>query len=310
MGESVKKILLIDDDSSTEELLKTIFKDDGIQFEKLIEKKDILSQLKKFHAQYETIIVKKDFTGFDLQEFITDLREEPTTHFLPIIELVKEDDSSVEGLFASHEKCPNLFFMKFPLNPGLLIPLIKSIGIMYKEQRKYHQFTAKKKLILEKFSSLKCNITTLDEAKEMADHLALYFLDSNRAANGIYQLLENAIEHGNLGIGYENKSSFLKEGKWLEEIQTKIKDKENKRKTVEIVIERKKDGTYIQITDTGKGFDWKKYMDVDPSRANHQHGRGIPLVNKIYFDKLVYNQEGNQVTGFMSSKKKRATFWD
>lgn len=310
MGEPVKKILLIDEKSSIEDLLKSIFNEGPYQIDKIFEKNEILTQLKKFHAQYEAIVVEKDFSGFDLKEFITDLREESTTSLLPVIEIIKEEDSQVEDNFGSHDKCPNLFFIKMPLSPGILLSLLKSIGVLYTEQKKYQQFITDKKTVLDKFSLLKCSVINLEEAKEMAGHLSLYFVDSDRASKGIYNLLENAIEHGNLDIGYEKKGALLKERKWIEEIQTQLKDKENKKKSVDILLERKKDGSYLQITDMGKGFEWKKFMEVDPSRANHDHGRGITLANKIYFDKVVFNQEGNQVTAFMSSKKKRPSFWD
>ena len=199
--------------------------------------------------------------------------------------------------------------MKKPLTPGLVKPLIKAISLMLKEQIKFKEFITEKKPVLEKFTLFKCSINTLEEAKEMAEHLALYFTDPGRASKGIYQLLENAVEHGNLEIGYDAKTDLIKEGKWLEEIQIRNKDKDNKKKAVEIVYERKKDGSYIQITDTGKGFDWKKFMEIDPSRASHIHGRGVSLANKIYFDKLMYNQQGNQVTAFLSAKKRRINFW-
>ena len=40
-------------------------------------------------------------------------------------------------------------------------------------------------------------------------------------------------------------------------------------------------------------------MKFDPSRATHNHGRGIAMANMIAFDRLLYNEQGNQVTAIM-----------
>jgi two-component system cell cycle response regulator len=50
----------------------------------------------------------------------------------------------------------------------------------------------------------------------------------------------------------------------------------------------------------GPGFDWKKYMVIEPSRAKDNHGRGIAQARAMSFDRLSYNDTGNQVVGFVS----------
>ena len=56
----------------------------------------------------------------------------------------------------------------------------------------------------------------------------------------------------------------------------------------------------------------KQYMEVDPSRAMHNHGRGIAMANMLCFNKLVYNEKGNQVTGIIETEDKqdKDDFWD
>ena len=60
---------------------------------------------------------------------------------------------------------------------------------------------------------------------------------------------------------------------------------------------------YVVITDQGDGFDWKKFMRIDPSRAGDNHGRGIAQANATSFDKLTYNDKGNQVIAFVGLEK-------
>ncbi|RLA05080.1 MAG: hypothetical protein DRQ54_08665 [Gammaproteobacteria bacterium] len=49
------------------------------------------------------------------------------------------------------------------------------------------------------------------------------------------------------------------------------------------------------ITDDGTGFDWHRYLEIEPERGSDSHGRGIALARMISFSKLEYMGNGNQV---------------
>ncbi len=51
----------------------------------------------------------------------------------------------------------------------------------------------------------------------------------------------------------------------------------------------------ITIRDDGKGFDWRTLPEVEPENLLAFNGRGI-FLTKIYFDEVIYNDSGNQVT--------------
>ena len=53
---------------------------------------------------------------------------------------------------------------------------------------------------------------TLEEAKSLAYFIANCFPDPVMAVCGINELLVNAVEHGNLGVTYDNKKFFLING--------------------------------------------------------------------------------------------------
>jgi anti-sigma regulatory factor (Ser/Thr protein kinase) len=118
---------------------------------------------------------------------------------------------------------------------------------------------------------------------------------------GLAELMINAVEHGNLEIGYERKSQLLESGTWKEEIARRLEDEKYWERSAEAVLSRKEDGIYFVVTDQGEGFNWQRYMMIDPSRAGDNHGRGIAQANAVSFDKLAYNAKGNQVVAFVSS---------
>lgn len=112
------------------------------------------------------------------------------------------------------------------------------------------------------------------------------------------EIIINAIEHGNLGITYIEKTKAMQEGNYLQFIQSRQNDPRYKNKTVKIeyVLDEKK--VAYRITDQGKGFDHKKIMKKDVDNLNKefsQHGRGIIMTRDV-FDIIEYNDKGNQVS--------------
>jgi hypothetical protein len=148
----------------------------------------------------------------------------------------------------------------------------------------------------------KFQLSTLDEAECLAAFMAHCFPEPDKVLQGLAELLINSIEHGLLNIGYERKTELIENGTWRAEILRRQGDAKYKDKYVEAVISRKDNGIYVVITDPGDGFSWKRYMDIDPSRAGDSHGRGIAQANAISFDKLTYNEKGNQSIAFVDNR--------
>ncbi|HUO85307.1 MAG TPA: ATP-binding protein, partial [Thermoanaerobaculia bacterium] len=68
-------------------------------------------------------------------------------------------------------------------------------------------------------------------------------------------------------------------------------------RSVRVRFERTDAEIRITIRDQGEGFDWKLYLQIDPSRAFDTHGRGIAMANLFSFHALEYRGCGNEVTG-------------
>jgi anti-sigma regulatory factor (Ser/Thr protein kinase) len=149
---------------------------------------------------------------------------------------------------------------------------------------------------------LKGSCRTLEEAESLPSFLANCFPDSDRALTGISELLINGVEHGNLGISYDDKTRLMDENSWRQEVDRRLTLPEYADKQITVIFEKKGDTYYLQVTDQGEGFNWKSFLEFDPSRASHNHGRGIAMANMIAFDRLVYNEKGNQVTAIMQTR--------
>jgi anti-sigma regulatory factor (Ser/Thr protein kinase)/PAS domain-containing protein len=113
---------------------------------------------------------------------------------------------------------------------------------------------------------------------------------------GLREILINAIEHGNLEITFEEKTSQMDSGDYLLFIQKR--QEQSKYAGRKITVEFMLDGNraVYKIADEGKGFDHKSFIKKKQESMNEElaHGRGISMALNI-FDEVKYNKKGNQV---------------
>ncbi len=138
-------------------------------------------------------------------------------------------------------------------------------------------------------------VSTLDEASAAADFLANFYPEPERVRFGIHELAINAVEHGNLGIGYDLKTELVRQGKWLDEVERRRNLPHNINKKAHIRFRRYSDNISLTISDCGNGFDWRKYLEISPEQLTANHGRGIAIAAAMSFDSLDYAVSGSEV---------------
>lgn len=110
------------------------------------------------------------------------------------------------------------------------------------------------------------------------------------------ELLVNAIEHGNLGLTYEDKARALETGSLQQVLAERLQQPACRDRSVTVTAERREDELTVAIRDEGDGFDWRALPDpTDPANLLAVHGRGI-LLARVSVDALTFNEVGNQVT--------------
>ncbi len=113
---------------------------------------------------------------------------------------------------------------------------------------------------------------------------------------GLYEIIINAIEHGNLDITFEEKSQALEQEKYNDLLEERYNSPEYKDRKVIIEYVMDDEKLCFTIRDEGSGFDWESvtYED-DMESLSRPHGRGI-LMTRFYFDEVKFNEKGNEVT--------------
>lgn len=219
----------------------------------------------------------------------------------------KEDAKYIPciGLTSNKLKSSNiprqLFFhiLERPANNEILIHTIEAAQSDFKRYQALISEVNSRTSAIGLISSGKFKLRSLKEAEALTTMLSLACPDPATVALGLSEILVNAIEHGNLNISYQEKSDLLENGLWDDEIQKRLNAPEYVEKFVEINFSRNENQIQIQVTDQGNGFDWRKFVDRDPSNNNAKHGRGIAIAIAMGFNQLEYNDKGNQVTAII-----------
>ena len=118
---------------------------------------------------------------------------------------------------------------------------------------------------------------------------------------GIEEMIANAVEHGNLGISFEEKNRAIEEGRLAELMTERGRQSDALGRAVHVISRLTTDHFEISIRDEGQGFAWRSLPAVAPESLLSFNGRGI-FLTKIYFDEVIYNETGTMVT--MRKRKK------
>lgn len=141
---------------------------------------------------------------------------------------------------------------------------------------------------------------TPQEAQNLAIALSSVVSTGHSLTFGLSEILVNAVEHGNLGIGFEAKGRLKASGMLAREIEARLASSEHRDKYATLHVERSDSRVTFTVTDMGPGFDFTRYLSVDASQSHATHGRGIALASLVGFDRLSFVGTGNRVVGIVN----------
>ena len=102
--------------------------------------------------------------------------------------------------------------------------------------------------------------------------------------NSVYEILINAMEHGNLGINSQTKEELLLDRRYDQFLSEALKSNDLK---VFIHYQLKSDNLLVKVKDEGKGFDYHQ----DYNKGHLLSGRGISIA-KYFFDEVIFSEGG------------------
>lgn len=256
-----------------------------------------LEKLEAHPDRFSAILLDRSMPRMDGMTLLRKIKNDDRFKRIPAIMQTASDSKEeiLEGLEAGA-----YYYLTKPFAEQTLIAIVRSAVADHKE---YEDLRREAGEMLGSFSLMEEGVyrfRSIQEGRVLATLLAQCTHDPERVVTGLAELLTNAVEHGNLGITYDDKSRLMESQSWAQEVERRLLLPENNRKRVRFEIRREDNVVVYRIEDEGPGFDWKSYITFDPDRAFDTHGRGIAMSRRLSFERLEYSGRGNVVTAMVT----------
>ena len=286
-------VLAVDDEQFNLEIIKEYLSEINIETVCVESGELALIQLKQSPQKFSAVLLDRMMPGIDGIEVLKKIKADDKLNRLPVIMQTAKagKDNMLEGLDAGAH-----YYLSKPYDQQTLLAIISTAV------RDYQRFNHIQKNLEQSAQTLKLmekgvfSFKTLDEARGLSSLLAKTCPEADSVVFILTELMINAVEHGNLGISYSEKSKLITDEKWEDEVTQRLSLPENADKYVTIEFDRRnREEIVFLITDQGAGFDWQQYMEVSPNRAFDSHGRGIAMANSLSLNHIEYLNSGNRV---------------
>ena len=285
-------LLLVDDDKFIRSHTQEVLEQCGYGVETAEDGMAAWERLDKIASRFDLVLLDKQMPRLDGIALLKRIKADARFRELPVIMLTGDNRQQdiIEGLAEGA-----YYYLIKPSTDEVLKLVIKNALDECRQKRDLRALLGQQKNNLNLIHRAEFRYQSLLEARDLALLLANASQDPARTLNGYSELLINAVEHGNLGISYSEKSALLREGRWAEEVETRLQRQDYADRLVIVTLEKVPNASRVTITDQGNGFDWRAYVEFSPERVFDLHGRGIAMSKTVSFDSIEYLGKGNCV---------------
>lgn len=292
MSKEQPRILIVDDDDLNLDVLIECLKDEPYELVQAHDGVQALDLLRHDRKGFEAMVLDRMMPGMNGLEVMTELKADENFKWIPVVMQTSAASPSeiCEGMEAGV-----FFYLTKPFDQKVLIRMVSAA---VEEGLKWQSLALNLRVQVKTIGCLqqgRFRVQTLEEAYDLALLVAQACPNPEKVAFGLNELIVNGVEHGNLQIGYEEKTKLQENDQWEDEIVRRQISPEYAHKFVEVTFERHPDRIQLTVTDQGLGFDWSDYQEIKPERLLESHGRGIAMAKALSFDHLEYLGTGNQV---------------
>ncbi len=243
-------------------------------------------------ARFDAIVLGIDARRGTGSDVLRALKTEPTLRRIPVVIVGPAHDGHVvsAGIRAGAH-----YFVPRPLDPALLVSVLRAA---IAERRAYVDLERELEVTVGSVALLRraeFEFRTVEQARLLAGLLAKVAADPVRVVTGLWELMLNAVEHGNLGLDYAAKSALVEANAWADEIERRLACEPYRNRVARVSVMHDDAALRYRIVDSGEGFEPSPFLDFDPGRLAHVHGRGIAMARRVSFDEVRYHGKGNDV---------------
>ena len=243
-------------------------------------------------ARFHVILLDRLMPDMDGIDVLRRMKARPETMHLPVIMQtgMTADSEVLEGL-----KAGAYYYLTKPFAADTLLAIVAAAARDYYSRQALAEEVKRQGNVLSCLAEARFIFRTPQEARDLATLLANTAPDPGRIVLGLSELMLNAIEHGNLDIGYDRKTTLIENGSLEQEIERLLNSVEFSNRHAEVRVRRSDGELSFRICDQGAGFNWQGYLEMSPERAFDTHGRGIAMARMLSFERVEYAAQGNEV---------------
>ncbi len=285
------RLLVVDDDPITLALLNSILGRKGYQITLAPHGGAAMARLEE-DGSFDAVLLDRQMPELDGMEVLRRMKASSPLKDIPVIlqtSMDKEEEIQ-EGLRAGA-----LYYLVKPLDPRLVLQVVAAAIGERAERRRLWSAMEGVRSAVGLIQRGVFRFQTLHQCHDLTALLARACPNPRRSGVGLAELLINALEHGNLGITYQEKSELIEANAWDAEVIRRQELPEHRDKWVTVTLVKSPTRTRIRIQDMGPGFPWQDFQGVSPERMFDSHGRGILLAKYEAFDRIQYLGNGNCV---------------
>lgn len=285
-------VLVVDDEPINLEIIKEYLNGENYTLFTAGDGEDAWAQLEAEPDKFDVILLDRMMPKLDGMEVLAKIKVHRKLKSTPVIlQTAKASQQNIiEGMNSGA-----YYYLTKPFNDEMLRSIVRTA---IEDKMRYDLLTSELEESVRGLVTMQeahFEFQTIDEANDLAKVLANACANPNRVVTGISELLINAVEHGNLEIHYDDKSRLVAQDGWKDEVNKRLQSPEYENKKVLVSFKREGLTNKILIEDEGDGFEWQKFLKLDPQRAFDSHGRGIAMAKMMSFDEINYQGCGNKV---------------
>jgi DNA-binding response OmpR family regulator len=287
---SSTSILVVEDERSTLDELCEFLRDEGYDVEGSSDGKEALEKFQK--DRFDIVITDVKMPKMDGIELLRRIKKLNQRTSVVIVTGHGTEEVAVSALRAGASN-----YIKKPIDLGelervtqTLVMLARSLEIdvvtkkILREESRRLVFPSSPEIVPAIIGNLCASLPLVFDLTTI-----------ERIEIALGEMIQNALEHGNLEISYEEKARAHDAGVYLELLNSRLRDTGFGSRAIDVFYHLWPEGVEFTIRDQGKGFDWRGVMDAIYADGIVRHsGRGI-ILTSYFVDEIKYNEKGNEV---------------
>jgi len=299
MASEKLRLLLVDDEIVNLELLRGLLEDAEYEVESVDSGEAAWEILQNRGSMFSAVLLDRSMPDIDGLEVLKRAKKDPDLRSLPIV--MQTGKTQSDDILAGLEAGAHYYITK-PFDAQYLLAVVHSAIETYQWHKSLQKHLDESTNLLNFLKRGTFKFRTLQEGEQVVSLLSKSCPEAEGLILGLSELMVNAVEHGNLGISYDEKSQLIENNTLQDEIIRRQALPNNEDKYVTLSFERGVEQLVFEVEDCGEGFDWESYLEIDPKRAFDTHGRGIAMAKAASFDELKYENNGAKVRAVVNVK--------